>query len=102
MLLFHNTVSVHAQGVASESGLCSSPSAKGNSYLLCNTSHVLSGKSLHTYADDTVAVLEIPKLADIISIGDKLDSDRPIGERQSPDGQEEESDSNTTVKAIGL
>lgn len=53
------------------------------------------------YVDDIVPAIEIPKLADIISIGDKLDSDRPIGERQSPDGQEEESDSNATVKTIG-
>lgn len=53
------------------------------------------------YVDDIVPAIEIPKLADVISIGDKLDSDRPIGERQSPDGQEEESDSNATVKTIG-
>jgi hypothetical protein len=41
-------------------------------------------------------------VVEIVSNGDKLESDRPIGERQSPDGQEEESDSNITVKALGL
>jgi hypothetical protein len=52
--------------------------------------------------DDVSPTFEVPKVVEIVSNGDKLESDRPIGERQSPDGQEEESDSNITVKALGL
>jgi hypothetical protein len=52
--------------------------------------------------DDVSLTFEVPKVVEIVSNGDKLESDRPIGERQSPDGQEEESDSNITVKALGL
>ncbi|XP_046454255.1 protein furry-like isoform X2 [Daphnia pulex] len=50
--------------------------------------------------DDVSPTFEVPKVVEIVSNGDKLESDRPIGERQSPDGQEEESDSNITVKAL--
>ncbi|EFX83758.1 hypothetical protein DAPPUDRAFT_223280, partial [Daphnia pulex] len=65
-------------GVAAESSLTNSQSIK----------------------DDVSPTFEVPKVVEIVSNGDKLESDRPIGERQSPDGQEEESDSNITVKAL--
>ena len=67
-----------------------------------STSHILLLKPFYIPIDDVCSTLEVPKVVEIVSNGDKLDPDRPIGERQSPDGQEEESDSNTTVKTLGL
>lgn len=54
------------------------------------------------FPDESNSVVEVSKLTEASTSCDKTDADRPIEERQSPDGQEEpESDSNTSVKANG-